>query len=149
MRIEVERGDLHAAETFLESARSMAPEDYRVQTEWGYLQLRRATQDSEEAGSVQLAIEAFDELDDAIARRGDSDPYPFHVMGSAGLEFAAAAPLGRDEKLRLVSRIRRVVEDGRRRHRGDQALAQLATDVERLFLMVGAVEPADEPVKGE
>ena len=106
---EVERGDLHAAETFLESARSMAPDDYRVQTEWGYLQLRRATQDSEEAGSVQRATEALDELDDAIARRGDSDPYPFHVMGSAGLEFAAAAPLGRDEKLRLVSRIRRVV----------------------------------------
>jgi SpoVK/Ycf46/Vps4 family AAA+-type ATPase len=137
---EVERGDLRAAETFLESARSMAPHDYRVQTEWGYMQLRRATHDSEESGSVQIAAEAFDELDDAIARRGDSDPYPFHVMGSAGLEFVEVAPLGRDEKLRIVLRIRRVVEDGCRRHRNDQALSQLATNVERVFLMIGAVE---------
>jgi hypothetical protein len=137
---ELERGDLRAAETFLESARSMAPDDYRVQTEWGYLQLRRASENPAEAGNVQLALEALDELEDAIARRGDSDPYPFHVMGSAGLEFIESAPLGRDESLRLLGRIRQVVEDGRRRHRDDKALGQLASKLERLFLTIGAVE---------
>jgi hypothetical protein len=33
----------------------MAPDDYRVQTELGYMQLRRATQDYDEAGSVARA----------------------------------------------------------------------------------------------
>jgi hypothetical protein len=137
---EVERGDLRIAEIYLESARSMAPDDYRVQTEWGYLQLRLATRDSQETGSVRLALDAFDELEDAISRRGDSDPYPFHVMGARGLEFVEVAPLGRDEKLKLLSRLRSVVDDGCRRHRKDQALTQLATRIERQFLIVGAVE---------
>lgn len=137
---EVEHGDLRAAESYLEAARSMAPEDYRVQTEWGYMQLRRATQDQEGAGSVARARKALDELEDAILRRGDADPYPFHVMGSAGLEFVEVAPMGRDEKLRLLTRLRQIVQDGRRRHRDDNHLEQLDRSLERVFLTVGAVE---------
>jgi len=145
---EVERGDLRAAESYLEAARSMAPEDYRVQTEWGYMQLRRATQDHDEAGSVARAQEALDELEDAILRRGDTDPYPFHVMGSAGLEFVEVAPLARDEKLRLLTRLRRIVDDGRRRHRDDDHLAQLERSLERVFLTIGAVAQGSSSTRG-
>jgi hypothetical protein len=81
-------------------------------------------------------------------RRGDTDPYPFHVMGSAGLEFVEVAPLGRDEKLRLLARLRRIVEDGRRRHRDDSHLAQLERSLERAFLIIGAVEQDSSSASG-
>ena len=141
---EVEKGDPRAAENYLESARSMAPTDYRVQTEWAYMILRQATTNPGDVGLAQLAVDAFDELEDAISRRGDSDPYPFHIMGAHGLEFIETASLGRDEKLKFVTRIRLVVEDGRRRHPKDEYLIDLAKRLERLFLTVGAVRgPAE------
>jgi hypothetical protein len=44
------------------------------------------------------------------------------------------------EALRLLTRLRRIVEDGRRRHRNDNHLAQLERSLERVFLTIGAVE---------
>ncbi len=39
---EVEVGDIELAKNFLDQAKGMAPDDYKVQTEWAYMTLKRA-----------------------------------------------------------------------------------------------------------
>lgn len=145
---EVEANDLAAAQNFLEQARSLGPDDYRVQTEWAYMVLKRAVANASEPEAERHANDAFEELEDAIVRRGDTDPYPFHILGSQGLEWVRASPLGREEKLELVSRIRRQVTDGRRRHPADSHLQVLDEQLENLYLKIGAVqELGDGPTR--
>jgi hypothetical protein len=136
---EVEADDLRAAQNFLEQAKSLAPDDYRVQTEWAYMVLKRAVLNASEPDAREHADEAFEELEDAILRRGDSDAYPFHIMGSQGLAWVAAAPESREDKLATLARIRGVVADGRRRHPHDPYIQQLDAQLENLYLKVGAV----------
>lgn len=134
---EVEAGDLELAKTFLETARSLAPTDYKVQTEWSYLTLKRASRDASIAGATEMANEAFESLQDAIDRRGKVDPYPYHIMGSQGLAWTRKMPGTSEERIRLIERLRYVVSEGISRHSGDSSLRQLAKDLEREYLLVG------------
>lgn len=142
---EVEKGDIERAKTFLETARSIAPLDHRIQTEWAYMTLKRATARASESEATDAASEAFAALEDAIDRRGKKDPYPFHVMGSQGLAWVGQAPLARDEKLNLLARLRFIVNAGVRLHKTDQALGQLAKDLEKYYLLVGVSDVSLTP----
>jgi hypothetical protein len=137
---EVEEGDIERARIFLETARSIAPFDHRIQTEWAYMTLKRATGRARKSGATDAVSEAFAVLEEAIDKRGKDDPYPFHVMGSQGLAWARQAPLARDEKLYLLERLRFTVNAGVRLHRTDQALDQLAKDLEKYYLLVGVAD---------
>jgi tetratricopeptide (TPR) repeat protein len=77
---EVEVGDLQLAQNFLEQARALAPEDYRVQTEWAYMTIKRAVQQPTLPNSRDRVEEAFGELEDAVTRRGHQDSYTERVQ---------------------------------------------------------------------
>jgi tetratricopeptide (TPR) repeat protein len=140
---EVEIGDLTNAQNFLEQARALAPDDYKVQTEWAYMALKRATQRANEPDAVERAAEAFETLEEAISRRGDVDAYPYHVMGNQGLAWLRESPQSPDEKLELLSRFRQIVGEGLRAHPRDPVLRQLGRDLEGAYLAVAAVQPPD------
>jgi tetratricopeptide (TPR) repeat protein len=133
---EVEIGDLDLAKNFLDQARSLAPDDYKVQTEWAYMTLKRASRDAASVGAGERAEEAFKELEDAISRRGKNDSYPYHVIGSQGLAWARRAIISKEEKSRLLTRLRAIADEGVRFHPKQRDLQKLAKDLEREYLML-------------
>jgi hypothetical protein len=136
---EVETGDLQLAQNLLEQARSLAPDDYKVQTEWAYLVIKRAAQNPAAIDARDRVEQAFLELEDAVTRRGHQDSYPAHVMGSQGLSWVRNAPLTQEEKLGVLARLRGVVDAALKDHPTSPDLRQLLRDLERDYLTVGAV----------
>jgi tetratricopeptide (TPR) repeat protein len=133
---EVETGDLDRAKNFLDQALSMAPDDYMVQTEWAYMALKRAAMNASSVGATDRANEAFQELEDAIDRRGSRDPYPYHVLGSQGLSWIRRAVMSKDEKSKLLLRLLILVRQGVRYHPRQQDLVQLEKDLNQQYLML-------------
>src|SRR5690606_23541866 len=120
-------------------------DDYRVQTEWAYMRLKRAADDAAggHAGWKDKATEAITELRDAIERRGRTDSYPFHVLGSQGLGYSRRAPLTPSEREVLLNELRGVVRQGCQLHPGTPDLIQLRDDLENeyLRLSLGGEQP--------
>jgi SIR2-like domain len=133
--LEVQAGDVRLADNFLSQARSIRPEDYRVETEYGYMLMRRAYEEPERTEALGLVGEGTRLLEGVIAMRGDDDPYPFHVLGSQGLAWVRRAGLDPTETRDSLQRFLCVVEDGLRRHPGRQDLRQLAEDIRHDYLM--------------
>jgi hypothetical protein len=133
---EVEAGDLDLAKNFLDQARSMAADDYMVETEWAYMTLKRAAMNAAASWAQDAANEAFTELEDAIERRGKNDYYPYHVLGSQGLSWARRAVMSTDEKIRLLQRIFNIVQEGVKYHPKQRELDQLAKDIDKQRLMM-------------
>lgn len=147
--LEVEAGDLSLAQNFLDQARGLAPEDYKVQTEWAYMQLKRAAQDAPSLESEERAMEAIAELEDAVSGRGAGDAYPYHVLGSQSLSWVRRANLQPETRARILRRLLDAVKEGVEFHPRRQELRQLQDDLEREYLMT-AVQPSssadgDEP----
>jgi energy-coupling factor transporter ATP-binding protein EcfA2 len=135
---DVETNNLDSAKNLLDQARQMAPNDYLVQTEWAYMTLKRAARNSGSVGAEASANEAFTELEDAIAKRGKYDYYPYHVLGSQGLGWIRRAVISPNEKIRLLSRIHNIVQEGVKNFPRQRELEQLAKDIheERLMMTV-------------
>ncbi len=135
--LEVEVGDLALAENYLSQAKGLEPDDYRVQTEYAYMLLKRASRDtsSGEPGWKERAEEAFCELKDAIVHRGRQDSYPYHVLGSQGLSFVRRAPFTAVERSVLLSDLLGQVKQGLQFHPDNAELRQLRDDLEREYLL--------------
>jgi len=133
--LEVEAGDVRDAENFLSQALSLAPDDYRVETAYAYMQLRKAYEEPHRADAAVLAEEALGRLENAIQHRGGSDAYPYHVLGSQGLSWARRAGLKRLEHRALLERLLHNVEDGVKRHAASRELQKLHADLRREYLM--------------
>jgi len=140
---EVQVGDLSLAENYLDQAKGLASTDYRVQTEWAYMSLKRAAEDAGAGihGWRERAEAGFSELEDAISRRGTEDSYPYHVLGSQGLRYVRRAPLVQIEKQQILGRLLERVKQGVALHGGDE-LESLREAIERDYLLT-AVPPAE------
>lgn len=137
--LEVECGDLSQAKTYLDSARSLVDgTDYNVENEYGYLLLRRASEDPASRTAADDAEEGFAILEEIMRARGRQDSYAYHVYGSQGLRWSRRCPLPMDERTALVRRLLEAVREGREFHplRGD--LRQLESDLEREMLLLAA-----------
>lgn len=138
--LEVEVGDLHRAENFLDQARGLARDDPFVETEWAYMNFKRAAKDASAPGSDERAAEAIEVLEDAISRRGRSDPYPFHVLASQGLSWVRRAPMPRERRIELLAHIRELLRQGVRWHPYREELKGLYKDVDEAYLSMAIVE---------
>lgn len=138
---EVEVGNIDSAENFLNQALSMAPHDYRVQAEWAYMSLKRASLNASAIDAPSRAEEAFKHLEEAIENRGETDPYPYHILGSQGLGWARHAVISREDKRNLLSRLERIVGEGVKHHPLERDLVQLRDDIKKEILMT-VVSPA-------
>lgn len=135
--LEVEFGSLDLAENYLNQARGLAPDDYKIQTEYAYMGLKRAAEDAGSGmpGWRERADDAFADLRDAIRFRGSADFYPYHILGSQGLRFSRRAPFTVAERASLLSDLLEQLDAGLRHHPGNSELRQLRQDVEREYLM--------------
>lgn len=143
--LEVQAGDVRDAENFLSQAISLAPDDYRVETAYAYMQLRKACEEPYRADAAALADGALARLEAVIQYRGSLDAYPYHVLGSQGLSWARRAGLQPLEFRALLERLLKIVEDGLKKHAGSRELQKLHSDLRREYLMT-AVTSSGKPV---
>jgi tetratricopeptide (TPR) repeat protein len=142
---EVERGDLERAENYLNQAKGIAPDDGYVQTEWGYMQLKRATVDAGSgiSGWRERAEEAMLELQDVISRSGAHNAHPFHVVGSQGVKYSRAARFGDTEREAFLLQLRATVDKGLKLHKGNDDLLKLSKDLDQEYMMLATRESGE------
>ena len=138
--LEVEAGDIRLAENFLGAAYSMAPEDFRVQTAYAYMLMRKAHESPNELGAVSSLGKGRDMLKDVINNWGTVSAYPFHVLGVQGLAWANRGPLTRDERRVLLRDLWETVEQGHRLHPTSTELARLKGELQREYLLTVTIE---------
>lgn len=138
--LEVQEGNLSLASNFLEQARSLAPEDDYVQTEWNYLLMKRAAQFPLNRSAHEWFHEGYDGLLDQIDRKRGSDPHPYHVLGSQTLAWVNAASLSTIEKRTILYGALETVKAGATKHLRSEELKKLSKDLESAWLMTSAGE---------
>lgn len=137
---EVEKGDINEAKNFLAQARSLAPQDVYVQTEWAYMLMAEACSDLDQGfvSHRHHADEAFEELYDVIRTNGQRNPYPYHILARQGTKWVVAANLTNDERARYLARILEATKEGIKLHPTSSVLRMIGPEVERQYLMTGA-----------
>jgi hypothetical protein len=132
--LEVEFGELALAQNFLGQARSLSSDDPLVETEWAYLLFRQAIESPGSPDSEARASDAFSILEDLIRRRGATDSYPFHVLGSQGLGWVRRGIHGREKKAEFIKKLITKVELGVSKHPRTSDLKNLKRDLESELL---------------
>lgn len=134
--LEVESGSLTLARNFLDQAKALSPDDPFVDTERAYLWFSQACADPHTDTARVLADEARELLCGLISRYGDSDPYPFHVLGSQGLAWVRRGLTTFREKERYLHSLVAVVRPGIERHPRNEDLVQLMEAIKREHLEI-------------
>ena len=142
--LEVEFGDLHLAERFLNTAVGLAPEDPFVENEYAYLLFRIAIENPLAVDAPDLVAQATDKLDSLIS--GDfQNPYPYHVLGSQGLAWARCgigSSLQKEAYLRkLIGRIEKACN----KYPRNSDLAVLLKDLKQEYMSIAVVKRAPPP----
>lgn len=73
-------------------------------------------------------------LEGVIASRGETDSYPYHVLGAQGLAWSRRSR-SNDERRRLLGYFQNVLEQGLRKHPFRRDLIQLNADIKSDLLM--------------
>ncbi len=133
--LEVEAGDVRLAEHFLNQARSLGTDDHRIDTEYGYMLMRKAIESPADPRADDWVNSATQLLEGVIASRRGTDSHPFHILGSQGLAWSRRRARTSDERRRLLSYYINVVSEGLKRHPFQRDLAQLQVDLRREMLM--------------
>ena len=137
---EIESGSLDLAENYLNQARAIDPSDYKGDTAWGYLLLKKAAVSAPAPGAYDLAEAGIGQLLAVIAARGDDDPYPHHILGSQGLRWVRRAALSPTERRRKLEKLLAVVKRARVPKPLAKDLEQLEADLQREYLMTAVVD---------
>lgn len=132
--LEVEVGNLRLAENFLSQARGLSSGDPLVETEWAYLLFKKASADPLATGAGAFAADARTTLLELIRVRGQTDSYPYHVLGSQGLSWSRRGVFGSDARGRYLRDLIAIVEEGLKRHPSSDDLTLLLSDVRREYL---------------
>lgn len=123
--LEVKNGDVRKAEQWLDTARSLNPNDAYVTTEFAYMLLRKAIS-TPEAGEAQAWVdEALTTLRAQITARGRRDAYPYHILGMQGLGWAQKARMSKPDKKVFLSGLLSEVRDGATKHPHTKELREL------------------------
>ena len=135
--LEVESGDINLAQNFLSQAKGLAPDDEPfVQNEWAYLLFKRALEAPKGLDAPKLVEEATVLLEDLITRRGLTDSYPYHVLGSQGLAWSRRGITSAVERGRYLAKLLKRTEEGVGRHAHATDLRQLLDDVRKDYLSI-------------
>ena len=137
--MEVEVGDLHLAEHFLNTSRSLNSDDILLQTEWAYLLFRKACENPSAKDAPEMVKEASDTLETLTNRVGDIHSY--HMLGSQGLSWARRGIKITREKETFLKGLIRKIEEGCAKYPKEQDLRQLLADLKREYLGIAVPGP--------
>jgi len=133
--LEVEAGDLRRGEQFLGQALSMGHGDHRVDTEYGYLLMKKAAENPHSPGAAAWLNEGLRMLEGVITARSGADSYPYHIVGAQGLAWVRHGLHDTGEKQRLLAYVLDLVDEGLSRHPLSRDLSKLRADIQHDLLM--------------
>ena len=133
--LEVQLGELVWATQYLDQARSLASHDYLVQTAYGDLQMRKASESPDRHRALAYLEEGMAILENVITVHGRTTPYPFHVLGSQGLHWSRVeATMTGVAKREFLGMILERVKTGCGLHPRSEQLKRLVPVIEREIL---------------
>lgn len=133
--LEVENGDVRKAENFLGAAKSLGAGDFRVDTAYAYMLMRKAWENPSDLHADEYLNLGIDELETVIANSGQLSPYSYHVLGSQGLAWIHRSNWSRDRKREFLSRLVETLELGLNYHPTSQNLFRLRDDLKKEVLL--------------
>jgi Mrp family chromosome partitioning ATPase len=133
--LEVESGDIRKAENFLGAARSLGEGDFRVDTAYGYMLMRKAVDTHSDIHAEEYLNAGIELLEDVIDRSGAHNSHPYHVLGSQGIAWVHRCGWTTDKKRAFLSRLVEIVERGLEQHPTSQDLFRLRDDLKKEVLM--------------
>lgn len=133
--LEVEVGDNRRAENFLGSARSLGAGDFRVDTAYAYMLMRKAWEAPKDLHSEEFLHLGMSELEAIIENSGHLSEYPFHVYGSQGLAWAHRAIPQKENRRLFLSKLSEVVSQGLSLHPTAENLIKLSDDLKKEILL--------------
>jgi len=133
--LEVEKGDIRKAENFLGAARSLGSGDFRVDTAFAYMLMRKAWEAPADMHAEEYLNSGMTELESVIESSGHLSSYPYHVFGSQGLAWAHRAIPDKESKRSFLNRLLEIVNDGLKKHPGEDNLIKLSQDLKKEILL--------------
>jgi SIR2-like protein/uncharacterized protein DUF815 len=133
--LEVESGDIRKAENFLGAARSLGGGDFRVDTAYGYMLMRKAVDTASDLHAEEYLNAGIEELESVIERSGQYSSHSYHVLGSQGIAWVHRCGWTTDKKRAFLSRLVEAVEEGLEHHPTSQDLFRLRDDLKREVLL--------------
>ncbi len=133
--LEVEAGDIRKAENFLGAARSLGSADFRVETAYAYMLMRKAWEAPQDLHAEEFLETGIRDLDYVIEHWGRISEYPYHVLGSQGLAWVHRSSWNREKKRVFLLRLTNAVEQGLKYHPRGQNLPRLHEDLRRETLL--------------
>jgi hypothetical protein len=138
---ELETGGLEAATQFLNQARSLKPNDRYVETEYGYLLIKKAAHAGHGTYSRELFDEGFALLEALIREHGQSTPYPYDVIARQTLAWIDAVQLPRADSRPILQKLVDLLEEAVRRYPGQDTFRVLLDRVRRAWLETAVAPP--------
>jgi hypothetical protein len=136
--LEVEAGDIRKAENFLSTARSLGPSDFRVDTAYAYMLMRKAWESPLDIHAEEILASGMQELEAVIENSGDASEYPYHVLGTQGMKWARRAIPDREIKRVFLQKLFETVEQGLKHHPRVENLINLREELKKEILLTVA-----------
>jgi hypothetical protein len=136
--LEVEVGDIRKAENFLSAARSLGSGDFRVDTAYAYMLMRKAWENPADLHAQEILDSGIKELEDVIEHSGDASEYPYHVLGSQGLKWARRGIAQKEDRREFLQRLNETVERGLGLHLESESLRTLRAELKKEILLTVA-----------
>ena len=133
--LEVQEGDLDRATNYLGQAKSMAPADRLVETEWAYLLMKKAAQRPTHTDSKAWFAEGFETIVSLVTDRHASSPHPYHILGSQTIAWVRSARPSPMEARTLLGNARDIVNLGLAKNLKSRELKKLRDDLQKEWLM--------------
>lgn len=145
--LEVESGDIRKAENFLGAARSLGAGDFRVDTAYGYMLMRKAHETASDLHAEEYLTQGIEELESVIERSGQYSSHSYHVLGSQGIAWVHRCGWNAEKKRTFLSRLVEILERGLDHHPTSQDLFRLRDDLKKeVLLTVVNAHPGQTPL---
>jgi hypothetical protein len=132
--LELEGGYIQLAENFINQARGMSPDDALIEITFAHFLFQKALQNPHGVDSPDLVATATGLLKAAIAKRGQTDSHPYHILGSQGLGWSRKGLDTFEAKRDYLQQLRTIMADAREQHPRDEMIRTLHSAVNDEYL---------------
>ncbi len=133
--LHLEFSELNLAESFLRNSLSLNNNDYYVHVQFSYLKLKKSLEVSDSEEAISIFYEGKSKLEEIISKKGNVDPYPYHILISQGMKFLQRNVLDTNITSSIKAEFKNYIDNGEKLHPSDQAIKELKIDYYKYFLL--------------
>ena len=131
---ELARGDLSLARNYLNQSSSLNNLDPLVILSIENLNFKVAIANPNTEKSSVIAKAAYDNIVELIDKRGNIDPYPYHVLGNQGLYWAKKGIKDIEERKKYLEKLLSILKKGVQSHKRSNELIEIRDKVQKEIL---------------